>query len=126
MPTNDHIRVVQEFAKVCNTALDKNGMEQVDFAGSDSLLTASEYSAYPDLQMFPSVFGLMLNLISCVYCQSKFSVVQSNRPYDLKNSKHAMRCSANHGGKQSANFVVFYLRIGRIRTNRSGAILLEA
>jgi len=58
MPTNDHIRVVQEFAKVCNTALDKNGMEQVDFAGSDSLLTASEYSAYPDLQMFPSVFGL--------------------------------------------------------------------
>ena len=33
-------------------------MEHVDFAGSDSLLKASEYSAYPDLQMFPSVFGL--------------------------------------------------------------------
>ena len=57
-PTNDHIRVVQEFAKVCNTTTDKSGFEQIDFAGSDSLLTAKEYSAYPDLQMFPAVFGL--------------------------------------------------------------------
>jgi ABC-type phosphate transport system substrate-binding protein len=31
-----------------------------------------------------------------------------------------MRCSANHGDKQSAKFVVCYLRFGRIRTNRSG------
>jgi ABC-type phosphate transport system substrate-binding protein len=50
--------MVQEFAKVCDKTTDKNGMEQIDFAGSDSLLKASEYSAYPDLQMFPSVFGL--------------------------------------------------------------------
>ena len=54
-PTNDHIRVVQEFAKCINDTL---GMPQIDFAGSDSLLKASEYSAYPDLQMFPAVFGL--------------------------------------------------------------------
>jgi ABC-type phosphate transport system substrate-binding protein len=33
-------------------------MEQIDFAGSDSLLTSGEYIAYPDLQMFPAVFGL--------------------------------------------------------------------
>ena len=59
-PTNDHICVGQEFTKVCDTTTDKNGMEQVDFVGSDSLLKASEYSAYPDLQMFPSVFGLPL------------------------------------------------------------------
>ena len=70
-PTNDHIVVVQEFAKVCNTTTDKNGMDQVDFAGSDSLLKASEYSAYPDLQMFPSVFGLRLvdsHIFSAMFC----------------------------------------------------------
>jgi ABC-type phosphate transport system substrate-binding protein len=75
--TNDHICAVQEFAKVCNTATDKSGMEQIDFAGSDSLVTAKEYTAYPDLQMFPAVFGL---------------------PHVESHLMYSMQCSANHGG----------------------------
>ena len=55
-PTNDHTSVVQDFAKTCVN--DTNGVEQADFAGSDSLLTSAEYTAYPDLQMFPAVCGL--------------------------------------------------------------------
>ena len=69
-PTNDHICVVQEFSKVCGTRTDKNGVEQVDFAGSDLLLKASEYSAYPDLQMFPSVFSLPLAMFCIPWRQA--------------------------------------------------------
>jgi hypothetical protein len=73
-PTNGHICVVQEFGKVCPVT-DKAGMEQIDFAGSDALVNAKEYAAYPDLQMFPAVFGLphvvvMLNLTYSMQCSA--------------------------------------------------------
>ena len=54
---------------MCNKTTDKKGTEQVDFAGSDSLLSVAEYSAYPDLQMFPWVFVLLhIESHVCCYC----------------------------------------------------------
>jgi len=50
---------VKDFDATCSSS-DDLGSEYIDFAGSDSLLTAAEYQAYPDLQMLPTVRGYLL------------------------------------------------------------------
>lgn len=50
---------LQDFDATCSSS-DDLGSEYIDFAGSDSLLTAAEYQAYPDLQMLPTVRGYLL------------------------------------------------------------------
>ena len=47
----------QDFADDCK---DNFGTEQIDFAGSDSLLKSDEYKAYPDLQMYPTASVILI------------------------------------------------------------------
>ena len=47
---------IQDWATTCD-ASDTVEPHVVDFAGSDSLLEDSEYAAFPDLQMYPTVAG---------------------------------------------------------------------
>eukprot|EP00668_Euglena_longa_P025551 GGOE01031921.1.p1 GENE.GGOE01031921.1~~GGOE01031921.1.p1 ORF type:complete len:1175 (-),score=343.57 GGOE01031921.1:655-3936(-) len=46
------------------TASDMTSPLAVDFAGSDALLTASDYSQYPDLQMYPTMAGAVVPIFN--------------------------------------------------------------
>mmetsp|Transcript_10648 Transcript_10648/g.27388 ORF Transcript_10648/g.27388 Transcript_10648/m.27388 type:complete len:1216 (+) Transcript_10648:587-4234(+) len=54
---------VKDFDATCSSS-DDLGSEYIDFAGSDSLLTAAEYQAYPDLQMLPTVAGSIVPVVN--------------------------------------------------------------
>jgi phosphate transport system substrate-binding protein len=50
---------VKDWASTCD-ASDTMEPHVVDFAGSDSVLAESEYAAFPDLQMYPTVAGAVV------------------------------------------------------------------
>lgn len=62
---------------MCDT---KGEPYKIDFAGSDSLLSDSDYTAYPDLQMYPTVAGA----VTAVY--SHPAVKATGKPLVLKIS----------------------------------------
>jgi hypothetical protein len=88
---------VAYYATGSSTGKDSIKMAAVDFAGSDSLLKASDYAAAPDLQMYPATAAAVVPVVhlpSCVPRRARDHATRFHHRELLGSTPRAPRSSS--------------------------------